>query len=150
MAIPAGYTQHQSGFFFYSDGSGPYGVTTAGVVYPISSVNIAAGLTGALTRYNRLAGGAIANWYNLTADGLPTGWVGGGVVYGIRCLTNGTIAGLYDSASAAGTNMVPALALVANQKESLGDVGVGIAFTTSPFFDITGGTYLVFGVPDAL
>jgi len=112
-------------------------------------VNMASYISGELPQYGRLAGGAVAQWYNLTATGLPTGWTGGGIIYDIRCLAvGGNITGLYDAASAAGTNFfTTALAPVANAVTPLASPGVGVIFNTSPWFVLTGGTWVVFGVP---
>lgn len=135
-----------NGWWWGKDNTGPYILDATGT--PRIFGWMTSTLAGELAPYNRLAGGAIAKWYSLTADGVPTGWTGPGIVYEIRCLTGpGVIAGLYDAASAAGTNMMPALATAANTVYPLGSPGVGIIFNVSPFFDWTSGTYLVFGVP---
>lgn len=146
--IPTGYTEAKANFYYFSDGTGPYVIDDTGTAILANTIKIGAGLSGGLAQFNRLAGGVVAQKFLLGADGLPTGWVGPGIIYSIRCLTGpGVIAGLYDAASAAGTNLMPALATAANTVYSLGAPGEGILFDISPFFDWTSGTYVVYGVP---
>lgn len=147
MAIPAGYTHHPSGFWFYTDDSGPYVYDGTSMIL-LNSVNV---LTqqGRYSQFNRSFGGMAVKKFDLTADGLPVGWTGPGLITSIRCLTNGTIAGLYDAASAVGTNLMPAFAMTANNVYPLSGAGEAVFFDISPFFDITLGTYEVFGINGA-
>jgi len=148
MAIPAGYSQHPSGFWFYTDDSGPY-VFDGTSMTLANAVNV---LTqqGRYSQYNRSFGGMAVKKFDLSVDGLPVGWNGPGLITGFRCLTGpGLIVGLYDAASAAGTNLMPGLATAANTYYPLAGPGEAVFFDISPFFDITGGTYEVFGINGA-
>ena len=135
-----------NGWWWGRDNSGPYIMDATGT--PRLMGWMTSTLAGELGQFNRLAGGPIAQWYSLTADGLPTGWTGPGIVYGVRCLTAGTLTGLYDASSAAGTNFYGAgFAAAANTYYPIAGSDTGVLFNVSPFFDITLGTYLVFGAP---
>jgi hypothetical protein len=89
--------------------------------------------------YNRVAGGAISPYASITGDGAAK--AAPGILYGIVCLTNGSIL-LYDNASAAsGQVLYPNTALTAGQIVTFG--GVGIVAVNGVYADITGGTYIV-------
>lgn len=148
MAIPAGYSQHPSGFWFYTDDSGPYAYDGTTMILA-TNVNLFSG-PGRNNQFNRWMTAEAVKKFDLTADGLPVGWVGPGLITSIRCLTGpGAITGLYDAASAVGTNLMPALATAANGTYPLEHIGRPVFFDISPFFDITGGTYEVFGINGA-
>lgn len=66
----------------------------------------------------------------------------GAVLYGIVCTSAGTMAGIYDNASAAsGPLLIPSQALTAGQSFLFG--GVGIVVNNGIFADWTSGTFLV-------
>jgi hypothetical protein len=103
-------------------------------------------VTGSDTVVGRLWGGMAVRKFLLSATGLPTSWVGPGYLVGIRCITAGTIGGLYDNTSAAGTNFMPIIPFAAAAKEGFCDTSTAVYFDISPYFVVTSGTYVVFGV----
>lgn len=66
----------------------------------------------------------------------------GAVLYGIVCITNGTMAGVYDNASAAsGQVLIPSQALTAGQQFTFN--GLGVSCNNGIFCDWTSGSFLV-------
>ncbi len=66
----------------------------------------------------------------------------GAVLYGIVCTSSGTLAGVYDNASAAsGPLLIPSQALTAGQSFYFG--GAGVMVNNGIFADWTSGTFLV-------
>lgn len=96
-------------------------------------------LNGELAQFNRLAGGAIVNYAAVTAD--TTVATGAGILYGIVCISAGTMAAIYDNTSASGTILIPSQALTAGQMFTFS--GVGITTTIGIHADWTSGTWLV-------
>jgi len=143
MAISSDYAMI-NGWYWHKDGTGPYIVDATGTPRIFGWATSL--LSGEDQTLGRTFGGMAVEKYSLTGDGVPTGWIGPGRVTSIRCLTNGTIAGLYDNTSAAGTNLMVGQAMTANQVFSLASAGEAVYFDIGPFFDITGGTYIVFGI----
>jgi len=145
--LPAATYVYADGQWWGRDGTGPYIVDATGT--PRIAGWMTSVIAGEMALYGRMAGGAIAKGYLVTGNGLPTGWVGGGIVYDIICLiAGGNVSGLYDAASASGTNrFATALVGVANAVTPVASAGVGAIYNVSPYFTITGGTWLVMGVP---
>jgi hypothetical protein len=70
----------------------------------------------------------------------------------IRCLTAGTITGAYDATSAAGTNLLPSLAMTAGQEvglcaDAVLDYNEGVLFDVGLHLVIASGTYEVYFRP---
>lgn len=66
----------------------------------------------------------------------------GVVLYGIVCISNGTMAGVYDNASAAsGQLLIPSQALTAGQQYLFG--ALGVTCNNGIFCDWTSGSFLV-------
>lgn len=66
----------------------------------------------------------------------------GAVLYGIVCIANGTMAAIYDNASAASGNvLIPSQALTAGQSFLFG--GLGVTVNAGIYADWTSGTFLV-------
>lgn len=104
-------------------------------------------MAGELAQFNALRSFPVWNKYEVSADGTPAGLGGACVVYGIYCITAGTIAGMYDyGGSASGPNYAVAIALTARQKIEFAG-GRGVLFAAGVYLDITGGTYLVLAAP---
>ena len=131
-------------------GYAEFRVTALAAVTGTATVTVRAGeqsstasSSGSSASLSNLIGPGGGYKYAVTGDGLPTGWTGTGWVYAIRCITAGTVT-LYDNSSAAGTGVITALPMVANDVELLNG-GAGQYFEVSPWFDITGGTYWLVG-----
>lgn len=99
-------------------------------------------VSGELQQLNRLAGGAICNKTLVTADVVVK--AGPALLYGIVCITAGTMAAVYDNTSAAGTIVIPSQALTAGQMFTFG--GIGVSMDNGIFADWTSGSFLVLWV----
>ena len=96
-------------------------------------------LAGENQSLDRQFGGGLASYSSVTADKAVK--TGAGVLYGVHCLTNGTMAAIYDNTSAAGQALMIPGAMTAGQTVSFS--GLGVAFTTGCYADWTSGTFLV-------
>ena len=102
-----------------------------------------ANLSGELSQFNRLAGGAIVKYAVVSADGI----VGSGpaIFYGVKVLTAGTSITVYDNTAASGNTII-----AGESTTSAGAVltpagqGVGVLMNNGIYVDLTLGTYLVF------
>lgn len=106
--------------------------------------------TGDLAQFGAKRAFQVWQKYVVSADGTPIGLQAPCVVRSVVCLTDGTIAGIYNSSGAAlGTNYTAtAIALTANQRIDLNG-GRGLRFVGGLYLDITGGTYLVLAAQGA-
>lgn len=96
-------------------------------------------LAGQLNNLDRFAGGSLVNYTAVTSD--STIATGDSILYGIICLTNGTMAGVHDGTTAAGQLILPSQTLTAGQQVNFG--GMGIICSTGIFADWTSGSFLV-------
>lgn len=98
-------------------------------------------LNGELPTLNRLAGGPITNYAEVTAD--VTLVNGPGIIYGLMCTVNGTMEGVYDNTSAAGTKIIPTQVLTAGQVFAFPG-NVGVICSNGIYANWTSGTFIVF------
>lgn len=96
-------------------------------------------LTGENQQFDRLFGGAFAQYAAVGADSLIK--TGPGILYGVLCTGAGTLVGLYDNTSASGTGLILPGAMTLNQFVSFG--GVGVQFNTGLYADWTSGSFIV-------
>lgn len=95
-------------------------------------------LAGELQSLNRLAGGAIYNYTNVGADTLVSSTPA--IFGGIICLTNGTMAGIYDNTAASGQLIYPSTVMTAGQMIVL---PAAIITEIGLYADWTSGSFLV-------
>lgn len=96
-------------------------------------------LTGENQQFDRLFGGAMAQYAAVGADTLIKS--GSGIIYGVLCTSAGTLVGLYDNTAASGTALMLPGAMTANQFISFG--GVGVQFNTGLYADWTSGSFII-------
>lgn len=105
-------------------------------------------LEGELTTFNRMAGGAIVKYVDVSADGQAV--TGECIVYGVKCIsgTTPTLVG-YDNTSATGTAMISTGSATAETFYPLvglnGAASTGVICNTGFYVDL-GGTNPVFRV----
>jgi hypothetical protein len=99
-------------------------------------------LTGELQQFNRLAGGPIVKYAIVGADGPVV--AGPAILYGAYLLSAGTLAGVYDNASAASGNL-----LIPSTTASVHFNGAGVLCNNGIFADWTSGSWLILYVDAA-
>ena len=103
-------------------------------------------LTGELQQFNRLAGGPIAQYAYVTADTIVSATPA--IFYGAYCVAAGTMAAIYDNASAASGNLLQA-SQVGAANTFYGPAGTGVLCVNGIYADWTSGTWLVLFAPAA-
>jgi hypothetical protein len=131
MAIPLGY-DYKDGFFWYSDGSGPYSFDGVATMTLISGGASTDGFSVALSSLKIFPGGP---GYPITATGIVRNIPSG--VYSLRCQTAGTIK-LWDNVIAAGTVLLETIAMTAGQAIDINQITQFGVFAT-----VTSGTYML-------
>ncbi len=116
-------------------------------------VKLASLLNGELAQFNRMAGGAIVQYVDISADGVPAGMSTPCIFYGAMCIsgTTPTLA-LYDAASATGDAILSTGTATAGTfypAAGVGGVGLGVLLNIGGFADVGGTTpkFRIFFVP---
>jgi hypothetical protein len=104
-------------------------------------------IRGELQQFNRLAGGAIVQRSGeVTADGVVH--TGPCVFYGLKVIAAGTSVIVYDNTAASGTRVINAEATTtAGVVLTPAGPGVGVLMQNGIYLDLTGGTYVLYFVP---
>jgi hypothetical protein len=97
---------------------------------------VIAPLAGELSQFNRLAAGPIAKYAVVTADTVVT--AAPAILYGVVLIAAGTMANIYDNASAASGNV-----LIPSTTATVTFSGIGVLCTNGIYADWTSGTWLV-------
>lgn len=100
-------------------------------------VGLADLIAGENQQSNVLEGGAHATPVAVAATG-QVGAAGARVLYGVNCITAGTLASVHDNTSAAGTQLVGSIAMTAGQSLTF---PAGMKCALGVFATVTSGTY---------
>ena len=101
-------------------------------------------LAGELPQYNRMAGGAVVEYVDLTADGIAVGTQC--LYYGMRVISAGTSAIVYDNTTNAGNQIFngSTAAAAAAADMMVPPSSVGVELQNGIYADITGAQTLRF------
>jgi hypothetical protein len=116
------------------------------------NANLATLLAGELPQFGRLAGGAICQYVDVTADGVVSFANGPVIYYGLRIIATGTSAIVYDNTTNSGTQVFNG---VTSAAAAAGDwmvppSEVGVILNNGLYADLTGGgTLRLFFAPAA-
>lgn len=100
---------------------------------------VMAPIAGEFTQLNRTGAGSIAKYAVVTADATIT--AGPAILYGIYCVSAGTMAGVYDNTAASGPLLIGSSALTAGQTVTFD--GIGVLCNTGIYADWTSGSFLL-------
>jgi hypothetical protein len=104
-------------------------------------------IRGELQQFNRLAGGAIVQRSGeVTADGIIH--TGPCIFYALKVIVAGTSASVFDNTAGSGTRVINAEATTtAGAVLTPAGPGVGVLMQNGIYLDLTGGTYVLYFVP---